>query len=98
MLMNASENTMPQNAWVNAILKLGVLPVIAMYLIWRGATVFEDRLKAVEQALVNQHGLIVRTQDQLGSHSMLTEQWISIARQTCINTAKNQQQVRDCAK
>ena len=89
---------MPQNAWVNAILKLGVLPVIALFLIWRGATVFEDRLKAVEMALQNQQGLLIRTQDQLGTHSMLTEQWINISRQICINTAKNSQQARDCVK
>lgn len=84
--------------WANAILKLGVFPAIVVWLIYMGTTAFENRLKAIESGLQNQHGLIVRTQDQLGSHSMLTEQWISLTRQICINTARNDAQRTECGK
>lgn len=96
-VVEVSPNTPP---WLLAVIRLGVISVIAMWFVYRVTTVFETRLGSIETYMHDQNKLLTRLQDVLNSHEASSAEdnrvWLSIARQICVNTAQNDDQRRQC--
>jgi hypothetical protein len=76
-------------AWLNVVLRVGVPSAIALWFVFRLTTAMEDRLSRMEQIQAQVIG-------QLTQHMQNSEVAIAIARQMCLNTAKNDEQMSAC--
>ena len=75
--------------WLNFIVRVGVPSAIALWFVFRLTTSVEDRLARMEQIQASVIG-------QLNQHMQNSEIAIAIARQMCINAAKDDTQQRAC--
>lgn len=89
--------------WLAAILRLGAVSAIALFLVWRLTTGIEDRLKGVETSLdlhmrieVEQSGESAKLIEMIQEHRRDVSEIRQEVRQTCMNTARNDEQRAAC--
>ena len=92
----------------NAIAKVGIPGVIAMFLVYRlalGFEMFEVRLKAIDSAhaaiVIEQQNLargILKLADKQGENQMLQEKILGVLRTMCIQQATTAVDRRECLK
>jgi hypothetical protein len=75
--------------WMNFVFRVGVPAAIAVFLVYRLTGAIEDRLRQMEEIQSTVIG-------QLSIHMRNSDAAIGLARQLCVNTAKNDEQIRGC--
>jgi hypothetical protein len=75
--------------WLTFVFRVGVPSAIAVWFVFRLTTTMEQRLERMEQIQSSVIG-------QLTTHMQNSEVAIGIARQMCINAAKDETQQRAC--
>ena len=83
----------------NAVARVGIPGVIAMFLVWKladGFDIFDKRLQAVElqHATMIQHS--ERIEDLMGRAYMGNERTLYVLKIMCVQNAKTAQDRRDC--
>ena len=89
--------------WLAAILRLGAVSAIALFLVWRLTTGIEDRLKGVETSLdlhmrieVEQSGETAKMIEMIQEHRRDVAEMRQQVRQGCMNAARNDEQRAAC--
>lgn len=83
----------------NAVAKVGIPGVIAMFLVWKladGFDIFEKRLSAIESQHAEQSQHAARTEDLMGRSYMSNERVLYVLRTMCVNDAKTAEARRLC--
>lgn len=89
-----SDSDLP--TWLQAVLRLGVVSAIAMWFVYRVTTVFEERLNKVEDHMMQTRTMVSQVKDELSDHDRQTYEWLTLARQICVNTSQTEDQRSRC--
>lgn len=83
----------------NAVAKVGIPGVIAMFLVWKladGFDIFDKRLQAIEQQHATMSSHSDKTEDLMGRAYMSSERVLYVLKTMCIQNAHTAQERRDC--
>jgi hypothetical protein len=81
--------SLPQ--WAAVVWRIGVPSAIALFLVYRLTATLDTRLELLQARQADMH-------EQLREHMANSAIAIHLARRLCINTAKTDEQVRECLR